>query len=440
MDLELGKSVIKALHNGNVPSIGAGYIMAGHEEEKNKIVEELEYIRFEKNKTSHSGFKMLYGPYGSGKSFLCEILKDEALASNFVVSEVVISRNTQLHNFETVYNKIMAGLRTDEFREFSAFRIIIENWLNKSKKEIIKKFDLDPDENEKDEEKLVQKLEEKILIELGKANTTNPSIINAVSGFYKAVINGDHALAQNALGWLAGEQHVQTNFKKQMNVKGNVDKTNVFEFLRTLLYIIEQSGYAGLLIIIDEVETVRKERRDVRYQAYENLRMLLDMVSKDNLPGCYLLLTGTDDLVEQEDRGIKEHDALYTRLEPIRLGDIKVLDQPLMRLSRFDTQQLINVAKKVRDLHSSVYNWNADDKISDTFITQYATNFSKAFGKEISTLPRTFLKNFAFILEAAKTESMSKIKSLLNISEEQIQSVNKQIEQFGRETAMDIEL
>jgi len=440
MDLELRKSVIKALHNGNVPSIGAKYIMAGHEEEKKKIIEELEYIRFDKSKASHSGFKMIYGPYGSGKSFLCEVIKEDALSSNFVVSEVVISRNTQLHNFETVYNKIMAGLRTNEFREFSAFRIIIENWLNKSKKEIIKKFNLDPDENEKDEEKLIQKLEEKILLELGKANTTNPSIINAVSGFYKALIAGDHALAQNALGWLAGEHHVQTNFKKQMNVKGNVDKTNVFEFLRTLLYIIEQSGYGGLLIIIDEVETVRKERRDVRYQAYENLRMLLDMVSKDNLPGCYLLLTGTDDLIEQEDRGIKEHDALYTRLEPIKLGDIKVLDQPLMKLSRFNTDQLIEVAKKVRDLHSSVYEWNADEKISDAFINQYATNFTKAFGKEISILPRTFLKNFAFILEAAKTEPISKIKALLNISEEQIELVNKQIEQYGRETAVDIEL
>lgn len=440
MNLELAKSVIKALHNGNVPNEGAKFIMAGHEEEKNKIIEELDYIKFDKQKPPHSGFKMIYGPYGSGKSFLCEVIKEEALSNNFIVSEIVISRNTQLHNFDTIYNKIMAGLRTNDYREFSCFRIIIENWLNKNKKEIIKKFDLDPDDNEKDEQKLIQKLEEKILIELGKASTTNPSIINAMSGFYKAVIQGNHALAQNALGWLAGEQNIQSNFKKLINVKGSVDKTNVFEFLRTFLYIVEQSGYSGLVIIIDEVETVRKERRDVRYQAYENLRLLLDMVSKDNLPGCYLLLTGTDDLIEQEDRGIKEHDALYTRLEPIKLGDIKVLEQPLMKLERFNAEQLVEVARKVRDLHSIVYDWDAATKISDAFITQYVTNFTKAFGKEINILPRTFLRNFAFILEAAKAEPMSKIKSLLNISEEQISLVNRQIEQFGREMAVDVEL
>ena len=273
---------------------------------------------------------------------------------------------------------------------------------------------------------------------LGKANTTNPSIVNAVSGFYKALIAGDHALAQNALGWLAGEQNIQSGFKKSINVKGNVDKTNVFEFLKTLLYIIEQSGYSGLLIIIDEVETVRKERRDVRFQAYENLRLMLDMISKDNLPGCYLLLTGTEDLIEQEDKGIKEHDALYTRLEPIRLGDIRVLEQPLMKLSRFNTAQLIETAIKVRNIHATIYDWDAEGKITDSFITRYATNFTKAFGKEIGILPRTFLKNFIFVLEAAKTEPMSKIKSLLNISEEQIQTVNNQIEKHGREVAVDV--
>jgi adenosylhomocysteinase len=74
-----------------------------------------------------------------------------------------------------------------------------------------------------------------------------------------------------------------------------------------------------LLIIIDEVETVRKERKDIRYQAFENLRFLIDMVSKDRLKGCFMLFTGTDELIDNEDRSIKEHDALYTRIKPLSL-------------------------------------------------------------------------------------------------------------------------
>ena len=273
--------------------------------------------------------KMVYGPYGSGKSFLCEVLKEEALKNNFVVSEIVISKNTQLHNFETIYNKLMVGMRTNEFREFSAFRIIIESWIEKEKSEIISKYNLEPDENKEDEEKLIASLKDKITLELAKANTTNVSIVNAVLSFCKGLLSGDNTLAQKSLAWFAGDTNIPADIKEEHRGKGTVDKGNVFEFLKTLLYIIEKSGYAGLFVIIDEVETVRKERKDVRYQAYENLR-LHDMVSKDNLPGCYLLFTGTEELIEDEEKGIKEHDALYTRVEPIKLGDIRILEQPLL--------------------------------------------------------------------------------------------------------------
>ena len=67
-------------------------------------------------------------------------------------------------------------------------------------------------------------------------------------------------------------------------------------------------GIQDYLLLLT-VETIRKERKDVRYQSYENLRLLIDMVGKDNLPGCYLLLTGTDELIEDEEKGVKEHDA-----------------------------------------------------------------------------------------------------------------------------------
>lgn len=440
MNTEQEMQILKALHNGNVPSYeGAKHIMCGHEEERDKILEELEYIRFKPNSKAHSGFKMIYGPYGSGKSFLCEVLKEEALNSNFVVSEVVISKNTQLHNLETVYNKIMAGLRTNNFREFSAFRIIIENWIEKIKADILTKFNLDPDENEGDEEILINKLKDELAYELQRANTTNGSIINAITSFSMALLQGNNNLAQKSLTWFAGDD-VSTETKKEIGVKGKVDKSNVFDFLNTLLYIVRNSGYSGLFVVIDEVETVRKERKDIRYQAYENLRLLIDMVSKDNLPGCYLLFTGTDELVEDEEKGIKEHDALYTRLEQIKLGDIRVLEQPLIKLTRFNTEQLIEVSKKVRNIHSLVYNWDSEKKITDSFIKDYVGSFTKAFGKEVNILPRTFLKNLVFVLQAAKDVPMSKIKSLLNISEDQVRDLNNQIDIYGKETAVEMDL
>ncbi len=91
-------------------------------------------------------------------------------------------------------------------------------------------------------------------------------------------------------------------------------------------------------------------------------------------------------------------------------------------------------------MNGMVHDWDSESKLSDQFINDYVQSFTRAFGKEVSILPRTFLKNFIFILEAAKSEPISKIKSLLNISEEQIEAVNKQIEIYGKEKAVEIEL
>lgn len=438
----MGEAILRALRNGTVPSVGTQYLLAGNKKEKNHLNNELDYISFSNN-NGHAGFKFIYGPYGSGKSFLCEVIKEDAFSKGFAVSEIVISKAVQLQSFETVYQAIMTGLRTDSQREYSAIRQVFQEWLSKEKKDILRKFDLDPDENDEDEVKLMGLLEQKIGDEIAKANATTSGIVQAFYSFYRGLMEGDRQLSDWALGWISGDTSIDRTAKSKIGVTGKVDKTNAFEFLLALLHILKLSGYKGLLIIIDEVETIRKERKDVRYQAFENLRFLIDMVSKDRLKGCFMLFTGTDDLIENEDRSIKEHDALYSRIKPLSLQNKDsisgVLSTPLMKLKRFSSEQLIEVSYKVRDIHGTVHEWLPETVIDDSFIRQYVESFTVAFDQEITVLPRTFLREFLFVLDAAKEGH--DVRSLLNISPSTVERIKHNIEVAGgRETAVDIEL
>ncbi|PJW20779.1 hypothetical protein CV632_09725 [Geobacillus thermodenitrificans] len=442
MEKNIGEAILRALRNGTVPSVGTHLLLTGNKEEKEYLNKELDYISFE-NDNGHAGFKFIYGPYGSGKSFLCEVLKEDAFKKGFAVSEVVISKAVQLQNFETVYQAIMTGLRTSSQREYSAFRQIIQEWLSKEKKDILRKFNLDPDESDEDEKQLMELLEQRISDELSKANATTPGIVQAFHSFYKGLMDGNRQLSDWALGWLAGDSSIDRAAKAKIGVTGKVDKTNAFEFLLALLHILKLSGYKGLLIIIDEVETVRKERKDVRYQAFENLRFLIDMVSKDRLKGCYMLFTGTEELIENEDRSIKEHDALFSRIKPLSLqqkdGINKVFSTPLMKLNRFSTDQLIEISYKVRDIHGIVHEWVPSTVIDDSFISQYVKSFTVAFDQEITVLPRTFLREFIFVLDAAKEGN--DVRSLLNIDSNTVERIKHNIEVAGgREMAVDLEL
>ncbi len=57
--------------------------------------------------------------------------------------------------------------------------------------------------------------------------------------------------------------------------------------------MLRDSGHPGLLLVLDEVETLQRVRGDVREKGLNALRQLIDEVDAGRFPGLYLLITGT---------------------------------------------------------------------------------------------------------------------------------------------------
>ena len=62
-------------------------MVVGLEKETKEIQNQLEYI-----KQNRSDFKFINGDYGSGKTFLCSLVREHALKDNFLVSVLTISQ------------------------------------------------------------------------------------------------------------------------------------------------------------------------------------------------------------------------------------------------------------------------------------------------------------------------------------------------------------
>jgi hypothetical protein len=60
-----------------------------------------------------------------------------------------------------------------------------------------------------------------------------------------------------------------------------------------LLTVLRDSGGAGLLVVLDEVETIQRVCGDVRDKSLNALRQLIDEIDAGRFPGLYLLITGT---------------------------------------------------------------------------------------------------------------------------------------------------
>ena len=96
-----------------------------------------------------------------------------------------------------------------------------------------------------------------------------------------------------SLAWLAGQPNVAAAAKRAAGVKGDIDHFGAMNFLQGLLAVLRDSGHAGMLIVLDEVETIQRVRGDVRDKSLNAIRQLIDEVDSGRFPGLYLLITGT---------------------------------------------------------------------------------------------------------------------------------------------------
>ena len=263
------REVLDALRRGTVPHNGLDLLAVGLSRFESALDSELESAS-----AGGAVFKAVRGEYGSGKTFFSRWLGERAKRMGMAVAEVQISETeTPLHKLETVYRRVCESLETAEFPP-SAFRPVLDAWL----------FAL---ESEGDS---VDALVEKRLADVSR---TTPAFASALRGYRNAQLNGDEATAEGLVAWLGGQPHVAAAIRRSAGVRGDLDHFGAFGFLQGLLTVLRDSGHPGLLLILDEVETLQRVRTDVREKALNALRQLVDEVDGGRFPGLYLLMTGT---------------------------------------------------------------------------------------------------------------------------------------------------
>lgn len=390
----ISSEVIKALRNGTVPLEGTELIAVGIDKELNEIENQLDKV-----KSGSSDFKFIIGDYGSGKTFFASSVRKLAFDKNFVVSSVVISSETPLNRFEDVYKKIVENMRTPENKKVPALSIILEEWLLKIEEIICDVNDIDPID---DEEIFLSEMEKRIEMELTDLGKVSSNFANAIRTYYKAKTMGDSVSSQAVLAWLKGEK-ISLSLKKTMNVAVNLERSNAILFVKAINMLLKSAGYAGLVIILDEIETVRNYvKKSSRDEAYENLRYFVDGVDGNGFENCFFLYSGTTELMETE-RGFKSLEPLYQRIKVEKEEKFRNLRQPVIYLKEFNNSKLFEVSEKVRELHGEAHGWNPLNKVTNEFIDKFITDKTVAFNKEIEISPRGYLRVFVDILDKAET-------------------------------------
>jgi hypothetical protein len=378
--------ILDSLRRGTVPRSSLDAFAVGLERFEGSLNDELHRVA-----AGGSVFKAVRGEYGCGKTFFARWLADRARKLGFATSEVQVSETeTPLHRLETVYRRVMERLSTADTAA-AALRNIVDGWFFTLEEDILAEGELD----QADESRLIQRTNELLERRLAKVSEVAPTFSAALRGYRQAQSEGNQNTAEGLLAWISGQPNVSAALKRAAGVKGDIDHFGALSFLQGVLTILRDSGHPGLLIVLDEVETIQRVRSDMRDKSLNALRQLIDEVDSGRFPGLYLMITGTPAFFDGP-QGIKRLEPLAQRLHVDFQTDSRY-DNPRavqIRLPAFDLDRLTMVGIKVRDIFREQS--AAADRISrlcdDDYVTDLASSVTGRLGGKVGVAPRIFLK------------------------------------------------
>ncbi len=384
------REIVSALRAGVVPRRGLERYATGLEPLVKVVGEELDLIA-----TGQGGAKWIRGEYGAGKTFAARYLCAAARARGFATSEVQISINdTPLYQLETVYRRLIERLETASDGP-NAFPAVVDGWLYQIGEEVRRIKGL-----AEDDPAFADATEERLEDKLADLSRRNPAFAQVLRGYHRAMHAGDFAAAQGLLAWLGGQPHTDGRVMSAAGVRGKIDGQAALTFLVGILQLLRQSGYPGLVVVLDEVETIQRMNAQTRMKSLIELRHLMDMLGGGELPGLYVLVTGTRDFFEGY-KGLKQEAALYGRVH-VKFDDDPRWDNlraAQVRLLPFDEDRLFEVGQRVRDLYPTAQPTRLQATVSDAFLRSLVQQVTTGFGGKVAVAPRMFLRELTDVLD-----------------------------------------
>lgn len=374
--------IIAALRTGTVPSRGLHHYAVGLHKEFEVLGAELSAV-----KAGQSRVKGIRGSYGSGKTFVVSRLAEDAWNENFVVTKVTLNRDaSSLAALERLYQGVVQNLRM-RGTEGGALPALLDRWVERAEEYAVEVRGVD----ESDEAALHTAVTARLTELLGKIAQEKPSFAAALSTYAAAHLDGNYELKRQVVGWLMADPNISA--RPIPGVKGRVERTEVIAYLKVLVGIIRDLDRSGLVIILDELDEMRKLPSDGRAKAWANLRDLVDQVGS-GVPGLYLVLAGTPEVFSST-RGFKDLPPLAQRFDDASIEtDFPNLRGPQLPLPRFGQAQLEQVMGRLREI------WEVAAETPSRLDAGFELYLAQGWARKLGDVaPRIAIREFVSVLD-----------------------------------------
>ena len=374
--------IFEKLRGGAVPERAVETFAVGIEPQRDEIKRQLELLRH-----GEGAVKFLRGGYGCGKTFMARLALLDAQAQGLATSFVVVSDNDlHFHRFDDVYRKVMTELGTSSCQR-GALGDILDRWIAKQEAALIE-LGNDPDADDFD-----AKVRERLKTSL--ANATGGKAPHDFTRVVQAIFDlkqkGEVHEAGALISWLCGSTNVAAATKKLAGIKGEISGKDALPYLRGVLEIIKAADYNGLVIVIDEAETILRMRKDSRHKSLNGIRQIFDV--SGSYPGLLWIFTGTPDFFDSR-QGVAGLAPLHDRICFKKTGRFASLRQAQLELTPFDQPRLLAVATCLHERYPARDRERLQTRVSRAFIERLVVDVTAGFKGDVGVVPRQFLREF----------------------------------------------
>lgn len=393
---KISTALINSLGAGVVPRTGVEHIAVGREKELKSLLQNLDDIA-----EGVASFRFIIGNYGSGKSFLLQMVRNRAMEQGFVVADADLSSERRLAGTNNeglaTYRELMSRLATKTRPDGGALVSILEGWINKIQQEVVKETGMRPNDDGFDDQveakirEVVQYIEDLVHgFDFG----------SVIIAYWRGYRLDDDELKNAAMRWFRGEFSTKTEAKAALGVRVIIDDDSWYDYIKLFAKFVAEIGYKGLLVLLDEAVHIYQISTTVtREKNYNRLLAMFNDTMQCKAEHLGIVIGGTTRFLEDPNRGLFADQAWRRRTKESRFvtqAGVQEYLGPVIRLNPLSEAEILMLLQRLTEIHA--VNFGYDEALTNRELKEFVQEIVNRLGAEALLTPGEIVRDFMSLL------------------------------------------
>lgn len=406
----ISQTVLNSLKGGVVPRIGLPYIAVGRKSEIEALLHDVDIIS-----EGGASFRFIVGRYGSGKSFLLQTIRNYVMDRGFIVADADLSPERRLQGTRgqglATYRELIGNLSTKTKPEGGALTLVLDRWISAVQTEAAKETGLMPGD---------PALEEVTDRKIYEVTASVSELVHGfefaklLSAYYRAYVEADDDRKAKVVRWFRGEYTQKREAREELGVNIIITDDDWYDYLKLFAVFFRLAGYAGMMIMIDELVNLYKIPNTIsRQYNYEKMLTMYNDTLQGKARYLGIIMSSTPQALEDKRRGIYSYEALRSRLAEGRFSRPGARDllAPVIRLEPLTAEEMLVLCEKLADMHAGLYRY--ERRVTTEDLAGFIRMEYGRIGADQNITPREVIRDFIELLDLLYQNPQMSIADLM---------------------------